>query len=191
MRRAISSGHLTTLPDGSLAEELVGGPWRRGNRAADTGADKVRTVRTATADEPSVLEQLEAQPHGGALKRTRRVESGDELDGDTDDLIRRMLSGEVLSLVDAERMKANGLALRQFVNARLAAGALVEIELAERVMFEEARKGRDAWLGFASRVGPLMAADLDVAPDKVVEALTAHVHDQLADLGEPELDFTG
>jgi len=56
---------------------------------------------------------------------------------------------------------------------------------AEAVIFEMFRLQRDAWLNFPSRVAPLIAAELDVEADQVLEALTVHVHQQLSDLGQP------
>ena len=44
-------------------------------------------------------------------------------------------------------------------------------------------------MNFPTRVGPVLAAELGLESDKVVEALTVHVHQQLNDLGEPEADF--
>lgn len=107
----------------------------------------------------------------------------------TDDLIRRLLSGETLDIASALRAKENGLALRQLVRARREADAVVDIEVAEGVLFEQARAIRDAWLNWPARAGPPMAAQLGLRADKVVEVLTAHVHEQLKALGDPEADF--
>lgn len=101
------------------------------------------------------------------------------------------MSGEVLNLADAERAKANGLALRQLVRARQEAGALVEVELAERILFEQGQKFRNAWMNWPVRVAPEIAAELDVDVEALTRALTNHVHEQLARLGEPTADFSG
>lgn len=66
---------------------------------------------------------------------------------------------------------------------------VVDIELAEQVLFNSARATRDAWLNWPSRVGPLLAADLGLDADRVSEALTRYVREQLEELGEPEADF--
>ncbi|WP_162986963.1 hypothetical protein [Sphingomonas paeninsulae] len=73
--------------------------------------------------------------------------------------------------------------------ARRDAGSLVEIEVAETVLFDTQRSQRDAWMNFPTRVGPLLAAELGIDADKLVEALTTHVHQLLDDLGEPDADF--
>lgn len=62
---------------------------------------------------------------------------------------------------------------------------------ANDALFEEFRAQRDAWLNWPARVGPLIAAELGVeAADKVTAVLTAHVHKQISNLGEPEANFS-
>ena len=116
-------------------------------------------------------------------------------DFDVDDLLddggADLLGRGGASLAVADRLKANALALKHLLAARKSAGDLIEIALAERVLFEQARQARDAWMNWPARVGPLIAADLDLPVDKVVEALNAHVHQQLVELGEPDADFSG
>lgn len=110
---------------------------------------------------------------------------------DLDGFVERLLAGQFATLAEAEQVKENALALKHMLAARRDAGNLVDRELAETVLFEASRAARDAWLNFPSRVGPLIAASLGVAPEPVIEALNTHVHQQLADLGEPEADFSG
>ncbi|EHL97718.1 hypothetical protein HMPREF9946_04001 [Acetobacteraceae bacterium AT-5844] len=203
IRRAISAGYLKTSDDGTLPASLVGTGWRKSNRHAAPGADKtadsadmsapgVRTVRTsappvsAPADRPQ--EVLESQPQGGALKRRRApAEEGDDGEGiDFDEFARRVLSGDFPALATSERVKAAALALKQALDAQKRAGALIELALAEGVLFEVARQARDAWINWPAKVGPLLAADLGLDAAKVVEALTPYVQQQLEDLGEPQ-----
>lgn len=69
-------------------------------------------------------------------------------------------------------------------------GQLVEIATAERVLFEQARAARDAWLNWPARVGPLIAATLGLADvNAVVRLLTDHVHKQVETLGIASTDF--
>ena len=65
-------------------------------------------------------------------------------------------------------------------------GQLVELVVAEEVLFNAFRQQRDAWLNWPSRVAPLMAADLDVPADRMTEVLIEHVHKHISVLGEPE-----
>lgn len=175
VRRAIASGKLQPFPDGTLDPELVSTGWRKSNRrgadSADTPAGSPQPVRTD--DEVSASGEDGAPVDDAAL----------------DNFIAKLLSGRFVSLVEAERVKENGIALKHMLDARRKAGELVDIETARTVLFETARAARDAWLSWPSRVGPLIAAQLGLQPEPVIEALTAHVHQQLADLGEPEDDF--
>ena len=130
----------------------------------------------------------EPQPHGGELKRRRKDEEPVEVT-DADQFLAELLSGKVHKLADSERVKEGALALKQVLAARQAAGQLVELVVAEAVLFEHARAARDSWINWPSRVGPLIAADLDLPADQVTEVLTAHVQSHLAELGEPDADF--
>lgn len=103
--------------------------------------------------------------------------------------LNKLLNGQYSSQSEAERVKENALAGVRALELQVKAGSLVEMETAEMALFEGARSVRDAWLNWPSRVGPMMAADLGLPPDKVVEVLTKYVHEQLADLGEPQAEF--
>ncbi|CCG06706.1 hypothetical protein [Pararhodospirillum photometricum] len=121
---------------------------------------------------------------------TRAVEPDlDDLERQADAFIERVLAGDFATLAEAERVKENALAVKNLLAVRQQAGALVEVEVAERLFFEASRAARDAWLNWPSRVAPLVGASLGVEADKVTEVLTAHVHAHLSDLGEPEADF--
>ena len=70
-------------------------------------------------------------------------------------------------------------------------GLLVERALAEKVLFEKARQARDAWLCWPSKTAPLVAAALGLEnSDALLVELTAHVHKQIAQLGNADVaDF--
>ncbi len=165
VRRAIKAGKLKPFDDGTLDPALVGTGWRKTNRHADKSADK---------PSPAAADML--PPDG-------------DPDEFLDDFIAKLLSGKFATTQEAERVKENGLALKHLLEARRRAGELIELDVAKAVVFEAARSERDAWLNFPSRIGPLLAADLGVEPERLIEALTAHVHQQLDDLGEPDLSF--
>lgn len=100
-------------------------------------------------------------------------------------------AGGYSSAVEAETVKQNALALKHLLDARVKANELCDIADAETALFEAARAARDVWMGFPDRIGPSMAAELSIEPEKLVEALTVHVHQQLAEMGEPENPFGG
>lgn len=186
VRRAINSGKLSTNEDGKLDASLAGSGWRRENRRADTGADianvsapAVRTVRT---------------PRGTPIKAPAPGDLAAAIDGisdkEADDFLVDVLAGKFRLTGEAEQIKENALAAKHLIAARKDAGDLVEVARAETLFFNAARSWRDIWMGFPTRVGPLLAADLGIETDKVVEALTIHVQEQLEQLGQPSADFT-
>lgn len=108
-----------------------------------------------------------------------------------DQFLTDLLAGRFRSQADAEEIKENALAAQRVLAFRREAGALVDFETAQTVLFEKARAFRDRLMNWPAQVGPLLAADLELPADKVTEALTRHVHDLLAKLGEPAADFSG
>lgn len=108
------------------------------------------------------------------------------------DAAKRILSGnvELMDFDDARCFKENYLGLMAQLEYERKSGSLVELDTATAILFEEFRAQRDAWLNWPTRVGPILAADLGVEADRVVETLTAHVHKHIAQLGEPEANFS-
>lgn len=114
------------------------------------------------------------------------------IDRDTiDGFLNGLLNGKFGSQATAERIKENALAGLRALELQTKAGALVDRESAEAVFFEVARAERDAWMNWPSRIGPVLAAEFGIPADKMTEALTRHVHAELASRGDPEADFTG
>ncbi|HEX7694339.1 MAG TPA: hypothetical protein VF409_07605 [Sphingomonas sp.] len=104
--------------------------------------------------------------------------------------IEQLLEGQFRSKAEASAIKENALALKHLLVAQKEAGQLVEMEVAERVIFDDRRAARDAWMAWPGRFAPLLAADLDIDGAKLAEALKPYVHQQLDELGEPNLDWT-
>ena len=69
-------------------------------------------------------------------------------------------------------------------------GSLIELAVAEVVVFDVFRAARDAWLAWPSKVAPFIAAELDADVDELAALLSEHVYQQLRQLGEPQPDFT-
>lgn len=183
VRNAIKAGKLKVSGEGKVDAALAGTGWRRLNRHAEESADKGADPAPQSA--PAVRTRQRKKPSAA------EVEAAIEkiVDEDAEDFLASVLRGEFATIVRAEQIKENGLAAKHLIAARKEAGSLVEVERAEAILFEQARASRDAWAGFPARVGPLIAADLDVETDRVVEALTIHVQQLLEQLGEPEADF--
>jgi len=174
VRKAVKLNRLKALDDKTIDPKLVGSAWREGNaKGANTSANSSHAVRThpKVRTEPRV-----------------RVEEGESLPEAAD---RLMNSGiELLDYAGALEKKENYLALLRQLEYEQKSGSLVELDTATAILFEEFRAQRDAWLNWPTRIGPILAADLGLEADRVVEALTAHVHKQIAQLGEPEANFS-
>lgn len=170
VRKALKLNRLAAFEDGSLNPELVGSNWREGNaKGANSANPVVRTSpKGSRAANPSPVdgETLEEEA-------ARLLESGGE-------------AGHAYA--EALRRKENYLALLRQLEYENKSGSLVELEVAEKILFEQARASRDAWLNWPTRVGPLLAADLGLEADRVVGALTEYVHKHISQLGEPEIE---
>jgi len=139
----------------------------------DLGNKPVRKHRKKPKAPPD-LNQIEVQP-------------GESLDAAAERLV-----GEIdidMSMDEARRQKEVYLVLLHKLDFEQKSGGLVDLQTAQTVLFEEFRAQRDAWLNWPARIGPILAADLGLDADRVVDALTAHVHKQIAQLGEPQAEF--
>lgn len=190
VRRAIEQKKLIPNEDGRLDEALVGTGWRKTNRhggadSADKTADTSQKVSApaaklvGTGERQSAVKPLPEVPPSGIDFKSAQ------------EFVEKILSGQFLDHGDAEAIKENGLALKHILAGMQASGELVSFETAQAVFFETFRSHRDVWLNFPTKVGPLIAAELGIEPDRLIEALTKHVHQQCADLGEPDADFSG
>lgn len=143
---------------------------------------------------PTVTQSVTQPAKGNKRKSVTQVAKGVTLESDesASEVARKILSGnvELLSFDEARRLKENYLGLMAQLEYERKSGSLVELDTATAILFEEFRAQRDAWLNWPTRVGPILAADLGVEADRVVEALTAHVHKHIAQLGEPEANFS-
>ena len=91
---------------------------------------------------------------------------------------------------EALRLKENWTALLRRLEYEHKSGSLVEMSVAQGVVFELCREQRDAWLAWPAKVAPFIAMQFAIDDvDRLTNTLAAHVHKQLADLGEPEPRF--
>ena len=175
VQKAIRDGKLPVSADGTIDAALAGSGWRKANRRGNSGGN---TEKVATEV---------ATPRKKA--KSAPAEDLDPAELSDLDFIAAVLEGRFVSLGRAEQIKENGLAAKNLLAARKEAGDVIDIEVAQAVLFEQARSFRDAWQNWPTRVAPLIAAKLNVAVEPVLEVLNEHVHQQLDDLGEPEADF--
>lgn len=178
VRKAVKGGYLKTFPDGSLDPQLVGSPWRAGNRR-EPAANPVRTeVRT----EPQKLAPAK-------LPSIAAVQDGETTEEAAERLIAE--AGAPLSMAEAERVKENYLALLRKLEFETKSNSSISLVAAETAFFNAGREGRDAWMSWAPRIATEAAAELGVDARKLTEVLTRHVQQHLAELGIPEFDLGG
>ncbi|MFL9999017.1 hypothetical protein PQR34_47415 [Paraburkholderia sediminicola] len=95
-----------------------------------------------------------------------------------------------LAYGEALRVKENWMALLRRLEYERKSGSLVEMSVAKNVVFELCREQRDAWLAWPAKVAPFIAMQFAIDDvDRLTNTLAAHVHQQLAELGEPEARF--
>ncbi len=123
-------------------------------------------------------------------KKITQPEIGLGDDATTADTVKQIMlaTGAEMSREEASRVKENYLALLTKLEFEKEDGQLIELSVAEAVLFSAFREQRDAWMNWPSRVAPLMAADLDVPADRMTEVLIEHVHKHISGLGEPEFN---
>lgn len=173
-----TAGHLVMI-DGKVDAERSDAALK----AAGIGRFRV------DADAGPVETATPVPPAPGTPQATVSVASDPEKE--LEQFIDRLLSGRYASKAEAQRVKENALAARRVLEFRRDAGRLIEVEAAEKVLFDSHRQARDSWLNWPTRIGPELAADLDLDADKVTEALNALVHIHLTELGEPDTGVFG
>ncbi|KVC70969.1 hypothetical protein WI73_00600 [Burkholderia ubonensis] len=157
-----------------------------------------RVMQSARVDADAPLALLGRVRKGGSPVQ---LEAGNDAlvdieiqPGESLDQAAERLAGEIdvnsTSFDEARRIKEVYLALLHRLDFEKKSSVLVELDTASTVPFEEFRAQRDAWLNWPTKVGPLIGAELGVEADKITAVLSAHVHKQIAQLGEPEVQFS-
>lgn len=163
VKKAIDTGRITPLPDGTIDAEAADAQWAR-NTVQPRRAPAHNTPtpqRTQGRPEPEIPEPVPAPlaTGGTSLLQARTV-------------------NEVL------RAQLNKVELAQ------RKGELVDRAQAVSHVFKLARTERDAWLNWPARIAAQMAARLNVDAHALHVALDAAVREHLQELGEirPRVD---
>jgi len=158
----------------------------------DKGGRKLSTTPPALSADAPHAQGRKSDQSAGRLRQPVSTTGIEIKPGESVDEAASRLVGEIdleMSFDEAHRIKEVYLALLNRLDFERKCGALIELDLASDILFEEFRAQRDAWLNWPTRVAPLLAAELGVEADRLTEALTEHVHKQIAQLGEPEANF--
>lgn len=167
VRRGVASGKLIADASGKLDRAQVGSGWRKPRvDSKESGAAK---VPSAAAD---------------SAKNVRVPPSEASVAG-----VPTVMSAEGASLKRAVAHKEDFAGRLKELEYRQKAGELIEVDLARKVIFDESRAARDAWLNWPVKSAALMAAELGIDADRLAGVLTTYVHKQVAALGEPSGQF--
>ena len=166
VKKAIDTGRITPLPDGTLDPEIADAQWAKNTlsrKAAEQPSQPARPspARPSPASRsPEVPDPAQSLPSGGAS------------------LLQARTANEELKA----RLKQIALAEKK--------EELVDRAKAVAQVFKLARSERDAWLNWPARVSAQMASSLGVDAHTMHVALEAAVREHLIELGElrPRVD---
>ena len=187
--KAIATGRISTEPDGSIDPDKADAQWdaqtdptkQRGVHARQLAGDTAR--RTAEANS---LIGMKAVPKAAiaAVNETlseagapaEPPEAG-EAEGGQVSFLRARMANEVIKAQTAK------------VRLGKMKGDLVDRARATAMVFDLARRERDAWIGWPPRVAATMAAELGVDPHRMEQILDAHLRLHLGELAEVRVEL--
>lgn len=165
VHKAIRSGRIEALPDGTIDSDQADAQWARNTSSPKTGTQRP-TVKVRV---PEVDGDGDRSGAGAASNTSSGGGPGGA--GGTSLLQARTVNEVVKAQTNKVRL------------ARLK-GELVDRSQAVAHVFKLARAERDAWLNWPARISSQMAAGLGVDPHVLHVALDAAVRQQLQDLGD-------
>ena len=183
VRKALATGRIATEDDGTIDAATADLEWGARTdpaqqRGAHSRADAARTAAMTAAHAPAAKPVPRAAFE--AVKDTLR-----EAGGDTG----AVEPGGEVSFVRA-RM-ANEVLKAQTARVRLSKmkGELVDRTRATTLVFDLARRERDAWQNWPARVAALMAAELGVEAHAMERVLEKYLRRQLGELAEIKIEL--
>ncbi len=171
VKKAIDTGRITPLPDGTIDPEMADVQWAQ---------NTLQQPRKSEAPEPAQAAKVRAKP----------VASTQPAQRETPDTGVPPLSTGGTSLLQARTVNEVLKAKLKQVELAEKKEELVDRAKAVAHVFHLARIERDAWLNWPARVSGLMASTLGVDPHTMHIALDAAVREHLIELGElrPRVD---
>lgn len=186
VRKAIASGRITIEADGTIDPAKADAQWasqtdpakQRGEASVDLGRDTATATAAAGGTTPG---QTKAVPKAAldAVQDTLR-ETGQEApegEGGQVSFLRARMANEVLKAQTAR------------VRLQKMKGELVDRAKATAMVFDLARRERDAWLNWPPRVAANMAAELDVDAHLMEQVLDRFLREHLAELAEIKIEL--
>ncbi len=192
VRKAIASGRISVEADGSIDPERADRQWDERTDPSRQRGEHARSMAAATAaaTAAAVAQEAAAHPRGtkpvpqAALEAVRDTlhEAGADPDpgeapGGEVSFMRARLANEVIKA--------------QLAKVRLgkAKGELVDRARASAMVFDLARRERDAWIGWPARVASNIAAELGADPHRMEEVLDRYLREHLGELAEIVVDL--
>lgn len=162
VHKAIRSGRIEALPDGTIDSDQADAQWARNTSAPKTGTQRP-TVKVKVPE----VDGDSAGDRGGAGASSNTSSGG----------------GGGTSLLQARTV--NEVVKAQTNKVRLARlkGELIDRPQAIAHVFKLARSERDAWLNWPARVSAQMAAKLEIDAHTMHVALENAVREHLQELG--------
>ena len=183
VRKAIATGRITTLPDGTIDPDRADAEWgaqtdpakQRGQHARQMGAETAAGTARATATKPVPQAALKAV--ADTLRDAGTDPGGTEASGGEVSFLRARMANEVLKAQTAkvrlEKMKAE----------------VIDRARATAMVFDLARRERDAWLNWPPRVAANMAAELGVDAHRMEQVLDTYLRAHLAEMAEVKIEL--
>ena len=172
VKKAIDTGRITALPDGTIDPEVADAQWaqntlqpRKATTAEPASASKARTEQAAAAKAPPPPRDT---PDAGVPPLSTGGTS--------------LLQARTVNEVLKAKLKQVELAEKK--------EELVDRAKAVAQVFKLARIERDAWLNWPARISGQMASQLGIDPHTMHVTLEAAVREHLIELGElrPRVD---
>jgi len=181
--KAIATGRITTEPDGSIDPVKADRQWdaqtdpskQRGPHAQALGtATAAGTARATAATKPVPRAALEAVSE---TLREAGAEPEAPAEGGEVSFLRARMANEVLKAQTAK------------VKLSKMKGELIDRARTTAMVFDLARRERDAWLNWPPRVAANMAAELGVDPHQMEQVLDKYLRRHLADMAEVKIEL--
>ena len=160
VRKAIAAGRITLEPDGTIDPVKADRQW-------ETQTDPSRRHVSGKPVPRAAIKAVD-----DTLREAGTAASGGEMS-----FLRARMANEVL--------KAQTARLR----LQKMKGELVDRAKATSLVFDLARRERDAWMNWPPRVAADMAAELGVEAHLMEQVLEHHLRRHLAELAEIEIEF--
>ena len=184
VRKAIATGRITTLPDGTIDPGRADSEWgaqtdpakQRGQQARLMALETAAgTTRATAATKPVPQAALKAV--ADTLREAGTEPGPGEATGGEVSFLRARMANEVLKAQTAkvrlEKMKAE----------------VIDRARATAMVFDLARRERDAWLNWPPRVAANMAAELGVDAHRMEQVLDMYLRANLTDMAEVKIEL--